>query len=59
MIAEYTVRMAWPCGTGHKVIVLTKFSFLKEFISYPMDDYNNFTKLPQDVGMWKIKTLKK
>ena len=55
----FTVRMAWGCFGTDNFLVVANDNRLNEVVNYPMDDYNNFTKFPQDIGMWKIKTLKK
>ena len=59
MRAGYTVTQGWICRKSHKVIVVTNFNANNQVFNYPMDDYNNFTKLRQDIGIWRIKTLKK
>ena len=55
----FTVRMGWSCGFGDSVLVIANYHITNQVLCYPMINYGLSNKLPSDVGMWRIKTLKK
>jgi hypothetical protein len=59
MKKEFTVRMAWSCNYGDTVLIIANYSFKNEVVCFPMIKYQPISRASTDVGMWKIKTLKK
>ena len=60
MTAGYTVRTAWNCDADDKVIVVANFTYMNEVVHYSFPDYKKeINKYYGDVGIWRIKTLKK
>jgi hypothetical protein len=55
----YTVRTAWECGFGDKVIVLANLPFSNEVINFPFVKFSKEEKTKTDIGMWRVKQLKK
>jgi hypothetical protein len=55
----FTVRMGWNCGFGDTSLVITNYPFANQIVCYPMVNYILANRIPSDVGMWRIKILKK
>jgi hypothetical protein len=47
------------CDYWDTVLVVTNYKFSNLVVSWPMIEYTIKDKTPEDVGMWKVKTLKK
>jgi hypothetical protein len=47
------------CGYFDKFLVVTNYQFSNLVVNYPMLRYHKGIKTDSDVGMWRIKTLKK
>jgi hypothetical protein len=59
MKAGFKVKTAWKCGIFNNSLVVSNYSLTNEIVNYPMVHYSIKQKTTSDVGMWRIKTLKK
>jgi hypothetical protein len=55
----FTVKTAWEFGVFNNCLVVSNYSYSNEIINYPMVGFTMQQKTTSDVGMWRIKTLKK
>ena len=47
------------CDYWDKVLVVTNYHIVNLVVNYPLICYAKKNRIPADVGMWKIKKLKK
>jgi hypothetical protein len=47
------------CDSWDKFLVVTNYHYDNLVVNYPMISYGKENRLLQDVGIWRIKTLKK
>ena len=55
----FTVRMAWDCFGTDNFLVVANDNHLNEVVNYPMIKFTMQQKTKTDVGMWRVKQLKK
>jgi hypothetical protein len=55
----YTVRTAWQCSFGDTIVLVSNIRFTNEVVNYPFVSYNKEDRKRMDVGVWRIKQLKK
>jgi hypothetical protein len=58
MKAGYKVETR-KCDYWDTVLVVTNYSYSNLVVNWPMICYPKKNRVLEDVGMWKIKTLKK
>jgi hypothetical protein len=61
MKAGFKVFMAWDWGNDgyNKILVVTNYHQENRIWNYPMVFYKKENRSSSDVGMWRVKTLKK
>jgi hypothetical protein len=47
------------CDFWDKVLVVTNYDYINLIVNFPMICYPKKNRVLEDVGMWRIKTLKK
>ena len=47
------------CNYGNTVLVVTNYQYANLVVNWPMINYGKENRVLEDVGMWRIKTLKK
>jgi hypothetical protein len=47
------------CDSWAKFLVVTNYHFANLVVNWPMINYGKENRVLEDVGMWRIKTLKK
>ena len=47
------------CHYWDRVLIVTNYDIINAVVNFPMMEYPKHYRQPEDVGMWRVKQLKK